>query len=273
MTLRTTSLLLAVCGLVFPPKNPNLSLWNGKDMHVLAELSAVRAPKQSHQQLPLFELPTIAPVRQFPDIQETSDSLASTLPLPQLELEKFRRLPLEYILAPKTNAVSERVCARLVQAEAHEPNTSLRSDYRQAFICVSLAAKNNPQAFVDASYAVQRCHPDQVWPRIVAQRKAMLGKEYPDFFFLSNDMPRPDVKRDTKVIYDLPSSADGLTNNLTQSRDGRATVNGVGYSADSSSAAPSTAQPAAEAGEGFITSSGAKQPSPAPLIHEKERRA
>jgi hypothetical protein len=56
---------------------------------------------------------------------------------------------LEWLISPKIKiTLHERIMARLIQAEAHETDIWLRQDYRQAFICVSLAAKGNTEPFV-----------------------------------------------------------------------------------------------------------------------------
>jgi hypothetical protein len=90
------------------------------------------------------------------------------------------RVALEWILNPSKNGKdwTERILARLIQAEAHEVNPHLRDDYRQAFITLSLARDGSPIPFVEASYRVIGLHPDKVWPSILARRKALLGPEY-----------------------------------------------------------------------------------------------
>lgn len=94
-------------------------------------------------------------------------------------LLESKALPLEWLLNPeKGDSVSERVLARLVQSEAHELNPHLRSDYHQAWLTVYYASLGNPIAFIEASYRAVGCHPDKVWPRIVENRKALLGSDY-----------------------------------------------------------------------------------------------
>lgn len=178
---------------------------------------------------------------------QSEDYLKVTLP----------RSPLDWILGPKGQGLSERVCARLIQAEAHEPNTSLRSDYRQAFICVSLASKGNTEPFLSSSYAVHGIAPEKVWTRVVNNRKSRLGREYFQFFD-SNDMPRPDVKWDETVIYDLPSSA-GVRSTNPDALTGREP------SADSPSAVTARDH-TAEAGRG---SEPPIAPRPVPNIKER----
>lgn len=55
----------------------------------------------------------------------------------------------------------------------------------------NLASKGNTEPFVMASYAVQHCHSDDVWPRIVANRKAKLGREYELWFDAAGNL-KPD---------------------------------------------------------------------------------
>jgi hypothetical protein len=69
-----------------------------------------------------------------------------------------------------------------MQSEAHEPNPSLKSDYRQAFIAVALAEKGHSAPFVEASYRMYGVHPDQLFARVTALRKAKLGSDYGKWF-------------------------------------------------------------------------------------------
>ena len=85
----------------------------------------------------------------------------------------------------------ERIQLRLWDAEMHEENCHFKTDYRQAFVCVSLAFRGNAEPFASSSYALHGCHPDQVWPRIVANRKDKLGPEYSRRYG-PDDMPLPD---------------------------------------------------------------------------------
>jgi hypothetical protein len=108
---------------------------------------------------------------------------SKTLP----EVEKLRR-------EESTEFLSERVMARLTSSEAHETDIWLRQDYRQAFICVSLAAKGNTEPFVVASYQVYGIHPDKVWPKIIWNRQARLGREFPSWYDASG-MMKPDLPK------------------------------------------------------------------------------
>jgi hypothetical protein len=89
---------------------------------------------------------------------------------------------------------ANRILDRLEEAERSEPEIWLRQDYRQAFICVSLASRGEPQPFVASSYRIYGKHPDNVWPQIMANRKARLGKEFPDWFDQAGNL-KPDLPR------------------------------------------------------------------------------
>lgn len=103
----------------------------------------------------------------------TSNPSPHIPPAPSVE---SKALPLEWLLAPKSDTPTERALARLVCAEAHEPDVWERENYRQAFITVSLAAKGSPEPFVEASYRMYGLHPDKLWPAIVARRAWVLGE-------------------------------------------------------------------------------------------------
>jgi hypothetical protein len=108
---------------------------------------------------------------------------SKTLP----EVEKLRR-------EESTEFLSERIMQRLIRAEAHETNTSLRQDYRQAFICVSLASKGNTEPFLVSSYEVHGLHPDKVWPYILWNRQVLLGREYKDWYDAAGNL-KPDLPK------------------------------------------------------------------------------
>lgn len=87
--------------------------------------------------------------------------------------------------APQENSVefTDRCLARLVEAEEREPDAWLRDDYRIARVTLGFARRGSPLSHVEATYAVLGVHPDQVWPRIVARRHAMLGAaDYEAFY-------------------------------------------------------------------------------------------
>ena len=87
---------------------------------------------------------------------------------------------------------ADRILNRLQKAELAEPSIWLRQDYRQAFICVSLARNGEAAPFVASSYRIYGTHPDLVWVKVQANRHARLGKEYGQWY--SHDgMLLPDV--------------------------------------------------------------------------------
>lgn len=91
-----------------------------------------------------------------------------------------------------------RILDRLWEAEKAEQDIHLRSDYRQAYICVSLASRGEAQPFVTSSYRIYGKHPDMIWPMILANRKAKLGKEFPDWFDQAGNQ-KPDIPKKTSV--------------------------------------------------------------------------
>ena len=91
-----------------------------------------------------------------------------------------------------------RILDRLWEAEGAEPDIHLRSDDRQAFICVSLASRGERQPFIEASYRIYGIHPDKVWSQIMANRKARLGKEFRDWYDAAGIL-KPDVRKKTSL--------------------------------------------------------------------------
>lgn len=85
-----------------------------------------------------------------------------------------------------------RILDRLEKAELAEPDVGFRQDYRQVFICVPLASRGEPQPFIESGYRIYGSHPDDVWPKIMAQRKAKLGWEF-DLWYFENGTTKPDV--------------------------------------------------------------------------------
>lgn len=94
------------------------------------------------------------------------------------KLLESKALPLGWLLDPdKSESFTNRVLARLIQAEAHEVDPWTRDDLRIAWIATLYASEGNPQPLIDATYAVLGLHPDKVWPAILRNREAMLGPE------------------------------------------------------------------------------------------------
>ena len=111
-------------------------------------------------------------------------------PSPKTKYARF-----EWLLEPKTRiTLHERIMARLIQAEAHESDPWLRQDYRQAWICVSLAERGNTEPFLVSSYQVYGTHPAKVWPKIQANRQAKLGKELRDWYDAAGNL-KPDLPK------------------------------------------------------------------------------
>jgi len=88
------------------------------------------------------------------------------------------------------NDLTERVLWYLEKAEKKEIDPWYRDDIRIAWITTKWAQdgvpdwswhRNSPP-HVAATYQVLGCHPDEVWPRIVEQRKAKLGPCYAEIF-------------------------------------------------------------------------------------------
>lgn len=92
-------------------------------------------------------------------------------------------------------ALTGRVLARLEDSEKREIDPWLRDDLRHSWISLSTFWRGSfPtfwDAFVDASYRIYGVHPDAVWPKIMAKRKAKLGPLY-SAFYDENDLRRTD---------------------------------------------------------------------------------
>ena len=77
---------------------------------------------------------------------------------------------------------TDRVVARLEAAELHESDPWYCNAIRIARLTVLYAANGDPSPHFWATYMVLGTSPDQVWPRVVANRKAKLGKYYAEIF-------------------------------------------------------------------------------------------
>jgi hypothetical protein len=104
-----------------------------------------------------------------------------------------------------------RILDRLQKAELSEPNIWYRQDYRQAFICVSLARRCEPQPFITSSYRIYGLHPSKVWPMIMAKRKARLGKEFADWYDQAGNW-KPDIPGKKPAVYIPDEQADRAIN-------------------------------------------------------------
>ena len=80
-------------------------------------------------------------------------------------------------------SATEGVLLYLEKAEKNEIDPWLRDDIRIAWITALWAQRGVPSwslhayatPYVAATWQVLHCHPDEVWPRIVAQRREKLG--------------------------------------------------------------------------------------------------
>jgi lambda repressor-like predicted transcriptional regulator len=125
-------------------------------------------------------------------------------------------LTLEWLISPKGRALSdvrkereeevwpdaERIIARMMQQEAREPENDFKTDRRIATLTVIHAVRGDavkctPQVL--ASYEVIGCHPDQVWPRILARRAAMLGVR-PIPITKGKRLPSPTISKKERKI-------------------------------------------------------------------------
>lgn len=106
--------------------------------------------------------------------------------------------------------LAKRILSRLETAEIHEPNPHLQTDYRIAWITVLYASRGYSLPHVSASYQALGCHPDEVWPRIVAHRKAHLGTLYEQFFAIDIGASLPPKKpaRSVRFPTAFPRRAD-----------------------------------------------------------------
>lgn len=107
---------------------------------------------------------------------------------------------LEQVAAP-ASSFTERVLARLEERERKEIDPWMRDDIRIAWITVSLASRGEGDSHFWATYNVLGCHPDQVWPKILARRKAALGGHYEEFWGVvsAEDFPPKKPAQSVKV--------------------------------------------------------------------------
>ena len=87
-------------------------------------------------------------------------------------------------------SMSERIISRLLIMEAQEQDPWLRDDYREAYLTVAYASEGSPIPFIEASYKLFSTHPERVWRKIVALRKAKLGREYSRMFDDSGNLKK-----------------------------------------------------------------------------------
>lgn len=103
----------------------------------------------------------------------------------------------------RPSARTGRILARIYERELAELDPHLRTDLRIAWLTVLYAGQNLKNPHFVATQVVLGCNPNQVWPRILANRKAKLGPEYSDWYDESGNL-RPDVPK--KSSQPSPSS-------------------------------------------------------------------
>jgi hypothetical protein len=112
--------------------------------------------------------------------------LPRSFELEVLQCITFDALPQERPLIDAEQEWTERVLVYLESAEKKEIDPWLRDDYRIAWITAKWSQHGVPDwswhrdspPYVAATYQVLHCHPEEVWPRIVSQRKEKLGALY-----------------------------------------------------------------------------------------------
>lgn len=94
---------------------------------------------------------------------------------------------------------TERVLVYLQKAEVKETNPHFQTDYRIAWTTAKWAQAGVPEwawlndtPYVAATFQALQCRPEEVWPRIVANRKQKLGAEYSQWYD-ANDNLLPEV--------------------------------------------------------------------------------
>lgn len=101
----------------------------------------------------------------------------------------------EHVSASESQELTDRILRRLEQAEGDEADAWRRDDLRIAWSTVLHASRGESHSHFWATYGVLRVSPDQVWPMIVARRKAQLGAAYSQFYD-ANDVWRRDEGAD-----------------------------------------------------------------------------
>lgn len=98
------------------------------------------------------------------------------------------------------SALSNRTVEHLLAAEIREEDVWLRDDYRQARICVAMAANGEQHPFLASSYAVYGTHPDRVWEKVMGNRRYGLGREFSAWFDQAG-LLKPDLPKKRPAIY------------------------------------------------------------------------
>src|SRR5258708_4797525 len=90
-----------------------------------------------------------------------------------------------------SNALARRIMVRLERAELLEVNPHVQCDIRIAWLTVLYASRGVSEPHVQATAAILGVHPDRVWPKIEAARRAKLGADYDKFFGESSSPKKP----------------------------------------------------------------------------------
>jgi|SRR5690349_14475504 hypothetical protein len=77
-----------------------------------------------------------------------------------------------------SRAWADRIIGRLLASEKAEASPVFRTDYGQSRVLIGLCLEGNPQPFIDSSYQMYGCHPGCVFEKVMAQRRAKLGRQY-----------------------------------------------------------------------------------------------
>ena len=116
-------------------------------------------------------------------------------------VEVLERITLAALPQERGVQVTERVLLHLEQAEKKEIDPWLRDDIRIAWITTRWSQRGIPSwslhsyatPYVAATWQVLHCHPEQVWPNILASREAKLGPLH-DQFWGPGSSPRKPVR-------------------------------------------------------------------------------
>lgn len=130
---------------------------------------------------------------------------------PQLNFERntagqYEQVPTRISSKGAPAFISDRVIERLLAAERRETDVWLRDDYRQARICVSMAARGEPDPFLASSYAIYGTHPDHVWEKLMRDRRCRLGREFSDWFDQAGNL-KPDIPGKKPAVYEAAEDA------------------------------------------------------------------
>jgi hypothetical protein len=124
------------------------------------------------------------------------------------EVEVLERITFAALPQERPLEMTERVLTYLESAEKKEIDPWLRDDIRIAWITTQWSQHGVPDwswhrdspPYVAATYQVLHCRPEQVWPRIEAQRKAQLGAMYAELWGgAASSSPRKPVQSEKRA--------------------------------------------------------------------------